>query len=75
MGGLGGCPDASGATGYVATEDLVRMLHEVEIATGVNLERLIECAWPTQDLVGRPLEGHVARSGPVNHAGRGEVSG
>lgn len=43
------------------------MLHEMGIETGVNLERLIECAWPTQDLVGRPLEGLVAKAGPVNH--------
>ena len=45
------------------------MLHEMGIETGVNLEKLIECAWPTQDLVGRPLDGHVAKSGPVNHTG------
>lgn len=47
------------------------MLHEMGIETGVNLERLIECAGPTQDLVGRPLDGHVAKSGPVNHTGLG----
>jgi len=67
VGGLGGCPYAKGATGNVATEDLVHMLHEMGIETGMDLERLIECAKLAQDLVGRPLEGHVAKAGPVNH--------
>ena len=62
-----GCPYAKGATGNVATEDLVHMLHEMGIETGMDLERLIECAKLAQDLVGRPLEGHVAKAGPVNH--------
>ena len=56
-----------GAIGNVATEDLVHMLHEMGIETGVNLEKLIECARLAQELVGRPLEGHVAKAGPVNH--------
>ncbi len=67
VGGLGGCPYAMGATGNVATEDLVHMLHEMGIETGVNLEMLIECAKLAQALVGRPLDGHVAKAGPVNH--------
>ncbi len=69
--GLGGCPYAQGATGNVATEDLIHMLHEMGIETGVNLGKLIECAKLAQSLVGRPLEGHVARSSPVNHASTG----
>lgn len=69
MGGLGGCPYAKGATGNVATEDLVHMLHEMGIETGVNLEKLLERAKLAQAFVGRPLEGHVARAGPVDHAG------
>jgi hydroxymethylglutaryl-CoA lyase len=69
VGGLGGCPHAKGATGNVATEDLVHMLHEMGIETGVNLEKLIECARLAQDLVGRPLDSHVAKSGPVHHTG------
>ena len=67
VGGLGGCPYAAGATGNVATEDLVHMLHEMGIETGVNLEKLIECAKLAQALVGRPLDSHVAKAGPVNH--------
>jgi hydroxymethylglutaryl-CoA lyase len=71
VGGLGGCPYAVGATGNVATEDLVHMLHEMGIETGVNLEKLIECARLAQELVGRPLDSHVAKSGPVDHLGTG----
>ncbi len=67
VGGLGGCPYAAGATGNVATEDLVHMLNEMGIDTGVNLEKLIECAKLAQSLVGRPLEGHIAKAGPVSH--------
>jgi hydroxymethylglutaryl-CoA lyase len=73
VGGLGGCPYAAGATGNVATEDLVHMLHEMGIETGVNLEKLIECARLAQELVGRPLDSHVAKSGPVNHTGTGRA--
>jgi hydroxymethylglutaryl-CoA lyase len=47
------------------------MLHEMGIETGVNLEKLIACARLARDLVGRPLDGHVAKSGPVNHRERG----
>ena len=75
VGGLGGCPYAAGATGNVATEDLVHMLHEMGIETGVNLEKLIECAKLAQALVGRPLDSHVAKSGPVNHGGGGSGCG
>ncbi len=75
VGGLGGCPYAAGATGNVATEDLIHMLHEMGIETGVNLEKLIACARLAQDIVGRPLEGHVAKSGPVNHGGGGSGCG
>lgn len=71
VGSLGGCPYAKGATGNVATEDLVHMLHEMGIETGVNLEKLIACARLAQEIVGRPLESHVAKSGPVNHTGAG----
>jgi len=73
VGGLGGCPYAKGATGNIATEDLVHMLHEMRIETGVDLERLIECAKLAQDLVGRPLEARVSRVGPVNHTGLGSA--
>ncbi len=51
------------------------MLHEVGIETGVDLPKLIACARLAQELVGRPLEGHVARAGPVNHIGTGGACG
>ena len=75
MGGLGGCSYAAGATGNVATEDLVHMLHEMGIETGVDLPKLIECARLAQTLVGRPLEGHVIKSGPVSHGGADTACG
>jgi hydroxymethylglutaryl-CoA lyase len=75
VGGLGGCPYAKGATGNVATEDLVHMLHEMGIEMGVDLPKLIECAKLAQDLVGRPLEARVSKVGPVNHGGRGATCG
>ena len=64
IGGLGGCPYAPGATGNVVTEDLVHMLDDMDIATGVDLDALIECAHLAQRLVGRDLPGQVMRSGP-----------
>ncbi len=75
VGGLGGCPYAKGATGNVATEDLVHMLHEMGIETGVSLEKLIECVGLAQGLVGRALEAHVSRAGPVDHRGRAPFCG
>lgn len=75
MGGLGGCPYAKGVAGNVATEDLVHRLHEMGIETGVDLEKVIECAKLAQELVGRPLDGHVAKSGPVNHGGTASACG
>jgi len=67
VGGLGGCPYAGGATGNVATEDMVNMLEEMGVATGVNLDALIECATLATGLVGRTPQGHVARAGRVRH--------
>jgi hydroxymethylglutaryl-CoA lyase len=64
IGGLGGCPYAPGATGNVVTEDLVHMLEDMEIDTGVDLDALIGCAHLAQELVGRELPGQVMRSGP-----------
>jgi hydroxymethylglutaryl-CoA lyase len=75
VGGLGGCPYAKGATGNVATEDLVHMLHEMGIETGVGLAKLVECAKLAQDLVGRPLDARVSKVGPVNHRGAGAACG
>ncbi|MCA1682874.1 MAG: hydroxymethylglutaryl-CoA lyase [Actinobacteria bacterium] len=65
FGELGGCPVPPGATGNIATEDLVSMLHEMGIETGVDLECLLEAARAAQDVLGRPLGSHVLTAGPV----------
>jgi hydroxymethylglutaryl-CoA lyase len=61
-GGLGGCPYAHSATGNLATEDLVWMLHGLGIETGVDLERVVAtCAWMAGHL-GRPSPSAVVRA-------------
>jgi len=65
FGELGGCPVPRGATGNIATEDLVSMLHEMGVETGVSLERLVEAAAAAQQVLGRPLGSHVLTAGPV----------
>ena len=69
FGELGGCPVPPGATGNIATEDLVSMLHEMGIETGISLERLLEAARAAQDVLGRPLGSHVLTAGPVEWKG------
>ena len=70
FGELGGCPVPAGATGNVATEDVVSMLHEMGADTGVDLARLLEAARAAQDVLGRPLGSHVLTAGPVDWAAR-----
>jgi hydroxymethylglutaryl-CoA lyase len=65
FGELGGCPVPAGATGNIATEDLVSMLHEMGLQTGVSLDRLLEAARAAQEALGRPLGSHVLTAGPV----------
>jgi hydroxymethylglutaryl-CoA lyase len=66
FGELGGCPFPPGATGNVATEDVVSMISEMGIATGVDLEALIAASAAAQETLGRPLGSHVLRAGPVD---------
>jgi hydroxymethylglutaryl-CoA lyase len=66
FGELGGCPVPKGATGNIASEDLVSMLHEMGYETGIDLERLVECAREAQRVLGRPLGSHVLSAGPVD---------
>ena len=66
FGELGGCPVPRGATGNIATEDLVSMLHEMGVETGIDLERLLGCARQVQEVLGRPLSGHLLTAGPVD---------
>jgi hydroxymethylglutaryl-CoA lyase len=66
FGELGGCPVPAGATGNIATEDLVSMLHEMGIETGIDLPALLACARRAQEILGRPLGSHTLVAGPVN---------
>jgi len=65
--GLGGCPFAGhkGAAGNICTEDLVFMAEEMGIATGIDLDRLIDCALMVEQIVGHPLPGKVMRGGSL----------
>lgn len=63
IGGLGGCPFAPGASGNLATEDLVYALERDAIDTGVDLDELISVARWLQDLLGHPLPGRLHRVG------------
>ena len=64
IGGLGGCPFAAGATGNICTEDLVYLLDECGITSGIDLERLIAVAHEVEKVLGRELPGQVMKSGP-----------
>ncbi len=64
VGGLGGCPYAPGATGNVATEEVVHMLHDMGIDTGIDLDALLEAAALAEEIVGRELPSGVLRAGP-----------
>jgi hydroxymethylglutaryl-CoA lyase len=66
FGELGGCPVPAGATGNVATEDLVSMLHEMGFDTGIDLGKLLDCSRAVQEVLGRPLSAHVLTAGPVD---------
>lgn len=61
--GLGGCPFAPGATGNISTEDLVFLLHEMGIETGIDLEKLCAVARKVEQVVGRTLPGQVMKAG------------
>lgn len=72
-GGLGGCPYAPGATGNLATEDLVYALHGAGVTTGVDLDALIDTsAWMSQQL-GRPSPSRVVRATLATRARQAEV--
>jgi hydroxymethylglutaryl-CoA lyase len=69
FGELGGCPVPPGSTGNVSTEDVVSMLDEMGVETGVDLPRLIEASRAVQEVLGRQLGAHVLRAGPVDWSG------
>jgi hydroxymethylglutaryl-CoA lyase len=64
VGGLGGCPYAPGATGNVATEELVHMVEDMGVSTGIDLDAMIDAAAEAERIVGRKLPSQVLRAGP-----------
>jgi hydroxymethylglutaryl-CoA lyase len=64
VGGLGGCPYAPGASGNIATEELVHMVEDMGVATGVDLAAMIEAAAEAERIVGHKLPSQVLRAGP-----------
>jgi hydroxymethylglutaryl-CoA lyase len=66
FGELGGCPVPPGSTGNVSSEDVISMLHEMGVETGVELPALIAASRAAEEILGRPLGAHVLRAGPVD---------
>jgi hydroxymethylglutaryl-CoA lyase len=66
FGELGGCPVPPGSTGNISTEDLVSMLEEMDIDTGVDLAKLLAASTAVQELLGRSLGAHLLTAGPIN---------
>lgn len=66
LGGIGGCPYCGNgrATGMMPTEDFMHMLEGMGIDTGVDFDKLIECVWLLEKVLGRQAWGHVSRAGP-----------
>jgi hydroxymethylglutaryl-CoA lyase len=64
VGGLGGCPYAPGASGNIATEELVYMAEDMGVGTGIDLGAMIEAAGAAERIVGRELSSQVLRAGP-----------
>ena len=63
FGGLGGCPFVPGAAGNVISEDLIHMLEEMGIDTGIDLDKAIAVSRRVQDIVGHSLPGYILRAG------------
>ena len=69
FGELGGCPVSPGATGNIASEDLVSMLHEMGVQTGIDLDALLDAAREVWRVLGRPLRSHTLVAGPIDWRG------
>ena len=63
LGGLGGCPFAPGASGNIATEDLVHMCHEMGVETGIDLDQVITLGKQIQQLVGHETASFILKAG------------
>jgi hydroxymethylglutaryl-CoA lyase len=68
-GGLGGCPYAPGAAGNLATEDLLYLLHGLDIDTGVSLDKVVDASWPLAALIGHPLPSRYVQATRGGRAG------
>ena len=66
IGGYGGCPYCGNgrATGMAPSEDLLHMMEDMGIETGVDIDKLIDCVWMAERIMGRELFGHVSKAGP-----------
>jgi hydroxymethylglutaryl-CoA lyase len=64
LGGIGGCPNVPQAAGNLATEDVVFMLEDMGISTGIDLVKVIKAARLLEEILGRTLPGQVMKSGP-----------
>ncbi|QRX81597.1 hypothetical protein [Glaciimonas sp. PAMC28666] len=66
LGGIGGGQFGGNgrASGMAATEDVIHMLEGLGIATGVDLDKVIECVWMLEEIIGRAVFGHVGKAGP-----------
>lgn len=67
VGGIGGCPFAPGAPGNICSEDMVHMLHEMGIETGIDLPALMECARMLEGLLGHEVPGQTIKAGICRH--------
>jgi hydroxymethylglutaryl-CoA lyase len=72
IGGIGGCPYCGNgrAAGMAPTEDVVQMLETMGLETGVDLYKLVDAAGLAEEIIGRPLDGHVSKAGPLPSGGR-----
>ena len=66
IGGYGGCPYCGNgrATGMAPTEDLLHMMEDMGVPTGVDIDKVIDCVWMAERIMGRELFGHVSKAGP-----------
>ncbi|HBD07234.1 MAG TPA: hydroxymethylglutaryl-CoA lyase, partial [Syntrophobacteraceae bacterium] len=64
LGGIGGCPNVPQAAGNLATEDVVYMLEDMGVATGIDLQAILAAARLLESVVQAPLPGQVLKSGP-----------
>lgn len=67
IGGIGGCPYCGNgrATGMIPTEDVVHLLDQMGIETGIDIEKLVRVVWMLEEILGRPTMGHVSKAGPL----------